>query len=98
MPFEQFEAEADRLIADILQHPQRDRILSEFCTMLRAVGIQIDPYDNYPGDYLENGSQAGANGSSTVGAAVEFTSGQSTSTHGTIHQEKASDDPDSMKL
>ena len=98
MPFEQFKAEAGSLIANIMQHPQRDRLLSEFCKMLRTVGIfVVDPYDNYPGDYPENDSQTGATGSLTVGAAVEFTSGQSTSTHGTTPK-KAFDDPDSTKL
>jgi hypothetical protein len=44
VPFEEFSAEVDRLIGDMLLHPHGDQLLSDFTQML-GVTIPVDTHD-----------------------------------------------------
>jgi hypothetical protein len=72
MPFEQFRAEVDSLIMDILLHPQAEQLLSEFAQMLREIGIltgepPANMQDHCTDADVETSFQAGTNGSLIVG-------------------------------
>jgi len=61
MPFEEFKVYVDTLLADMMEHPERDQLLSDFRQMLHEMGIFNEDLVNPTDVNLEASSQAGAN-------------------------------------